>query len=875
MEKIEAPYTTTESELTDQLKSNAEKGLTQEEAERRLEEHGRNKLHEEKQKSIWRILLDQLINPVIYLLVVAVIVSFVFGDIPEAIAIIVVIILNTAIGFWMEFQARQSMKALKKLDKRMAKVIRDGEEHEVEAEKIVPGDILVLEAGELVTADARILQESQLKIDEAALTGESVPVQKSTKTLEGDQGVGDRTNMVFKGTAVTNGNGHALVIRTGMDTELGDISQMVSDAEKEAVPLTKKLEHLSKKLIWVTLGLAAAFFLVGWLTGKEIYELVQTAIAWTIAAIPEGLPIVASIALARGMLRLSKKNVIVKRLAAVETLGETTVIFTDKTGTLTMNQLQVEYVLPADQEYEPDKKEETDKENQGVFHIMKIATLCNNAREENENENEESYSGDPLEIASLVYVKEWDDEKYSFWTAMEREEEVPFDSDKMMMGTTHKDGDSYYTSVKGAVEKVLDCCTGIFIGSETEELNEDKKNKWVGINDTMANDGLRVIAFAFKQSDQVPDNDYMLEDLIFCGLIGYLDPPRKEVKESIDICHRAGIKVIMLTGDHPGTASQIAKQVHLTEENSDAIHGQDLDDELGDDVLNYEIFSRVDPGQKLAIIEKYQKNGEIVGMTGDGVNDAPALKKADIGIAMGDKGTQVAQEVADMVLTDDSFESIVSAIREGRIIFGNIQKFIVYQLSYHLAEIIVIASISFSLFYLPLLPLQLLFLNLLSDVFPALALGIGKGHPKVMEHPPNNKDEPIISKAKWLQIGLYAMIMAMAITGAYLFAYFYWDMNKEICNNVAFFSLAFSQLWHVFNMRDPEENMFNNQVTQNKYVWMALAFCISALAAAYFIPGIREILSFQTLEPRTWVLIVIASIIPVVVIQLIKQLNKK
>ncbi len=864
----ETPYLQTTEEVQEELNANPSEGLTTDEAEKRLSEYGRNKLREEDQKSLWEILLDQILNPVIYLLVIAVIVSFAFGDIPEAIAIIVVILLNTAIGFWMEFQARQSMKALKALDKRMAKVIRDGEETEINAEEIVPGDILVLSAGELVTADARIIEQSQLKADESALTGESVPVQKQAESLDQEKGVGDRINMVFKGTAITNGSGKGLVVTTGMETELGDISKMVSDAEKEEVPLTKKLESLSKKLIWATLGLAAAFFLTGWLSGKDLYELVQTAIAWTIAAIPEGLPIVASIALARGMLRLSRKNVIVKRLAAVETLGETTVIFTDKTGTLTMNQLHVEKILTPGMSYSTDQEPDEDS----IREILKISVLCNDAVLEND---EGKPSGDPLEIASLDYADDHAGEDYRKWQELTREEELPFDSDRMMMATAHQDDSGYYVAAKGAVEKLLDVCDSTLTSGEEEPLTDDRKKELVDINDEMAGDGLRVIGVAKKTTSDKPDRDHMLEGLTFCGMIGYLDPPREEVRESIDTCHNAGIQVVMVTGDHPGTALKIARQVHLTDEEDQPVHGEKLDEISKEEKLRTNIFSRVDPRQKLSIIETYQENGEIVGMTGDGVNDAPALKKADIGIAMGKKGTQVAQEVSDMVLKDDAFSSIVSAIREGRIVFGNIQKFIIYQLSYHLSEIIVIAVVSFTLFYLPLLPLQLLFLNLLSDVFPALALGIGEGHPRVMEHPPNDKDKPIIPRQKWIQIGVYAVVLAGAITGAYFFAYSYWGLSKEICNNVAFFSLAFAQLWHVFNMRDNEEPVFNNQVTRNKYIWMALALCSAALMAAYFIPGLRDILSFQVLDLRTWGLIAVTSFIPLIIIQLIKILKTK
>jgi Ca2+-transporting ATPase len=391
----------------------------------------------------------------------------------------------------------------------------------------------------------------------------------------------------------------------------------------------------------------------------------------------------------------------------------------------------------------------------------------------------------------------------------------------------------------------------------------------------MAGQGLRVLALGYRQLESVPEKEDFIEELTLVGLVGYLDPPRKEVKEAIEICHSAGIKVAMVTGDHPATAKNIAEQVNVAGSDDNVITGMQLRDDEAEDFTNTLVFSRVDPGQKLDIIKRYQDEGEIVAMTGDGVNDAPALKKADIGIAMGKKGTQVAQEAADMVLKDDSFDSIVAAIKQGRIIFGNIRKFIVYQLSYHLAEIIVIASVSFSVFHLPLLPLQLLFLNLLSDVFPALALGIGPGNPHVMEHRPNAKDRPIIPRKTWYRIGLYGFIIAAGVAGAYFYAYLAMGLSPEKCNNIAFFSLALAQLLHVFNMRNAEEAVFSNQVTRNKFVWGALALCLAALAAAYIIPGMRDILSLQTLTMNDWLLILASSFAPLVIIQVIKLFHKK
>ena len=894
-------------EILNAFSVDKERGLSEEEVRKRLKKHGKNILEEQSQKSIWQILFSQINNPIIYLLTAAAILAFSFNDIAEGIAIVVVLVINTIIGFWMEYKAQKSMKSLKDLDKIKARVIRNGKKENIDAENLVPGDILIVDSGDLIPADGRIIEATELQIDESPLTGESVPISKSSDTLEEEKPVADRKNILYKGTAVSGGTAKAVVYATGMQTELGSISAMVGEEKKDEIPLNKKLSELTKNLIFVTLGLAIAFLVFGWIAGKEIYLLIQTSIAWTIAAIPEGLPIVASIALARGMLRLAKKNVIVKKLEAVETLGETTVIFTDKTGTLTKNQLTVNTLFfPGDirmdaewKDAKPNIEEKQEpKENENFLQIFKISILANDAsleegisEEENEEKDDEGIEksgkgdGDPLEIALLNFTKKFDENLYRKNRELKRELHDPFDSESMIMGAIYQVDEGFYVAGKGAATAILDRSTKVLVGDELKELSDEDKKYWRKKNNELSEEGLRVLAFSYKNIDKLPEGkeaEDFIHEMNFAGLIGFIDPPRKEVSDAIDVCKEAGIKVIMITGDHPGTAKNVGKQVSLydeEEENGDGVlSGEKLRNEIKKEnvssLVNTKIFSRVDPAQKLAVIKHFQKNGEIVGMTGDGINDAPALKRANIGIAMGKRGTQVAQEVSDMVLKDDSFTSIVIAIEQGRIIFGNIRKFIIYQLSYHLSEILIIALISFTLFYLPLLPLQLLFLNLLSDVFPALALGIGKGNSGIMKNPPKDPEEPILTKKNWIQIGLYGVILTICISGAYFFAHYVWNQPKEITNNVAFFSLAIAQLLHVFNMRETEEKIFNNQVTRNKYIWMALAFCFTILIAAYFIPGISKILSFQQLELRIWGLIIITSLLPLIIIQLIKIFRK-
>ena len=903
-----------------------QEGLSHEEVKERRARYGPNKLKEATERSLLDLILSQVNNPVIYLLTAAAALAFIFGDVPEGIAILVVLLVNTIIGFWMEFQAKQSMKALKKLDKIEATVIREGREEEIDAEEIVPGDLILVEAGDLIPADSRILEAIELKVDESPLTGESLPVEKNPDVIEEEKQVADRTNILYKGTAVTAGKGKALVFATGMETEVGNISSLVDEQEEDDTPLNKKLNKLTKKLIWVILAMAGAFFFIGWLAGKELYQLVQTSIAWSIAAIPEGLPIVASIALARGMVRLSKKNVLVKRLSAVETLGETTVIFTDKTGTLTQNKLTVNsFCLPQEEllkvdwhgNSKPELEGEIEEESKGNFkELLKIAVLANDAtlgergsdlskrgkngslpegdeiktsegpeQKDEESTDQISAKGDPLEIALLDFVSKFDEDIYSSLQQLERKLHDPFDSESMVMGTIYKEEDDLYVAGKGSANAILERSRKILKDGKEVELSEEEKQIWKERNNELAGDGLRVLGFAFKRTKKLPKGEEaedFLHELIFVGLLGFLDPPRKEVADAIETCKTAGIKVVMVTGDHPGTAKNVGREVNIyskDDKEEPFLHGKQLREELKlenpknlDDTV---VFSRVDPGQKLELIKYFQDQGEIVGMTGDGVNDAPALKKANIGIAMGKRGTQVAQEVSDVVLQDDSFSSIVKAVEQGRIIFGNIRRFVLYQLSYHLAEIVLIALISFSLFILPILPLQLLFLNLLSDVFPALALGIGEGNPHVMKLPPKDPDEPIVSRKNWWQIGIYGLIIAFSVTGAYFYGHFVWEESEQVNNNIAFFSLAFAQFLHVFNMRGAKESLINNQITRNKYVWMAVFFCMAVLLIAYFIPVLAEVLELQRLDLRIWILITVAAVLPTIIIQTIKIITKK
>lgn len=836
-----------------------------------MNQYGPNALTEASSESLFSILISQLKSPIVLLLVFAAIASLVFAEYIEAIAILLVILANTFIGFIIEFQAHKSMEALKGLDIAFAKVFRDGGMKEVSSFDLVIGDVVFVESGDIVPADGRIIEATNFEINESPLTGESLPVEKKEVVLDQETPLADQINMVFKGTSVSKGHGKILLVATGNATEIGKIAEMVGAAKQESAPLNKRLEKFSKRLIWLVVLLILPFVFIGFWQDRSLHTMLQTAIALAVAAIPEGLPIVATIALARGMLRLSKQNVIIKKLAAVETLGSASIILTDKTGTLTENKLTVNQVIvPGDEDASLAKEVPTFMQP-----IQKVAVLCNNAVINHHDE-----LGDPLEIALLYYAKKTlRPSEYNQLLQTKKIGEVPFDSELKMMATAHRFEAEIFTSVKGALEPILNGCAFIVIDDQIKEMTANDRTRYLQLGQQIASKGMKVLGFAYKKTAEMPFD--LLDDLIFCGMIGFLDPPRKGIKKAIHTCKNAGIRVVMVTGDQFQTAETISKEVGLVGPNEKiiGIEGKDLAQmnfsrpEDADVISKSHFFSRTTPKQKLDLVSFYQKKGYVVGMTGDGINDAPALKKAEIGVAMGVRGTQVAQQASEMVLKDDSFSSLVTAIEQGRAIYNNVKYFIIYLLSCNLSEIFIVATAAFSNFTIPLLPLQILFLNLVTDVFPALALGMSKGDAYLMKRPPRGLGEPIITEKNWFAILIYALIITASIMGLFFYLFFEKQYTPEHINTMIFFALAFAQLVHPYSLISRRTSFFINSITLNVHVWLAVGFCSLLLMLVYFIPVVAEMLQLIQISTFDWLMVLTTAILPVVVIRGLKYLR--
>lgn len=888
------PWTLSLEEIFDQLDVSSHEGLTESEVEQRRKQYGENRLQEAKGKSAWQIFIEQFQSLIIGILAVAAVLSFAFSQWIEGIAVIIAIVINTAIGFFTEYKAIRSMEALQKLSSTTAKVRRSGRLQEIPSAELVPGDIVVLESGDAIAADLRIIEAANLQVNESSLTGESVPVGKDVQPLDADIPLAEHHNMLYKGTALTRGSGSGVVVATGMKTELGHISELAQKAgAAEKTPLEKRLDELGQWLVWVTIAIVIVVAIAGIVAGRDVFLMVETAIALAVGAVPEGLPIVATVALARGMWRMAKRHALINQLSAVETLGATSVICTDKTGTLTENQMTVSRIfvdageiqisgegLTTQGEFQCNHQQINPSEDKVLPALLEVGMLCNNAALQPEGSNESRVVGDPMEVALLVAGAKAGMQRQQLLQKTPEVREEAFDPDLKMMATIHQSDGQYRFAVKGAPEAVLQACTRVLTDSDAVQLTEEVRQDWRERVNQLAQEGLRTLALAQKITDSEKADPY--EDLTLLGIVGLLDPPRTEVIPAIKECQEAGIRVVMVTGDQPVTAKNIAIAVGLTDDQqADVVKGQDLKkfEELSPEarqrIVQAAVLARVSPEQKLNLIDLHQRHQAVVAMTGDGVNDAPALRKADIGIAMGQRGTQVAKEAADMVLQDDAFASIVAAVEQGRAIFNNIRKFTVYLLSGNVGEIILVATASLLNAPLPLLPLQILYINVVNDAFPALALGVGEGEPALMKRPPRPAHEPILTRRHWLAIAGYGLVIAAALGGAFILALKWLGLNEQQAVTITFMTLGFTRLWHVFNMRDRDSGLLQNEITRNPYVWGALIFCTGLLLIAVYVPLLSNVLQTDDPGVNGWLLIMGMSLVPLIIGQIAKLINRQ
>ena len=829
------------------------KGLSEEEAGKRLEKYGINELKQREQISPFRILIRQFTSSIVFILLAALVISLLIGEKLDAIVISTIVLLNGVFGFIQEFKAEKAIEALRKLTALKAMVIRNGKETEIDSRELVPGDIILLETGSKVPADARLIDIAAFQVDEASLTGESVPSNKTTDRLEENILVNDQENMVFMGTIVTKGHAKAIVTSTGMNTEIGKIADMVQEAEEKQSPLQVKLKKFGKWLGFVTIGICLVVFGVGVLREYLTTDLLESSfaiemflasVALAVAAIPEGLPAIVTISLAFGVRKMVKRNALIRNLPAVETLGCTNIICSDKTGTLTKNEMTVREIYAnstlievTGDGYTPAGKfvrADNDEVNISNLELLfRSSVLCNDSRL-NHNERWEVF-GDPTEGALLVSAGKAGFKKSEMEIRFPRADEVPFDSVRKCMTTIHRVNEKNIAYIKGAPDVILDNCKYISINGQVKNLTREDKRKILDVNQKMANRALRVLGFACKSltEEYTPEPEEVENDLTFIGLQAMIDPPREEVRESIVKCRSAGISTVVITGDHKLTAIAITKELGLFKDGDKALSGEELDklsdDELDEIVEDIVICARVSPEHKVRILSSLKKKGHVVAMTGDGVNDAPALKKSDIGIAMGITGTDVAKEASDMVLTDDNFASIVNAVEEGRGIYNTIKEFIQYTLSSNLGEILVVFLAILIGWPLPLIAIQILWVNLLTDGLPGLALGLDPFNKDIMKKPPRKRDEEIISKDV-----IYNILIVGFVMGAGTLLMFYgYGVETVKAKSIAFTTLVIFQLFNVLTYRAKN---FKIDIKASKYLTGSVVISILMQFAVLYTP---------------------------------------
>ena len=894
-------YNKTVSEVEEILETDVKNGLTQEKINKNLAKYGLNELQGKKKKSLFVKFLEQFKDFMIIILIFAAIISGAISiaqgeAITDSIIILIVVIVNSIIGVAQEAKAEKSLEALQKLSGHEAKVIRDGNLQVVPAKDLVPGDIVVLETGDYIPADLRIIEAVNLKAQEASLTGESVPVEKQASKIENEEvPIGDRTNMLFSSSLITYGRGKAIVVETAMNTEVGKIAGMLSNQEEKETPLQAKLNNLGKTLGIAALVICVVIFAAGLIQGKPALSMFMTAVSLAVAAIPEGLAAVSTIVLAIGVQKMVKKNAIVKHLPAVETLGSSSVICSDKTGTLTQNKMTVQKMFVNDNVYDMSNIEDIAKyenANQEIKLLVYNGMLCNDTKISEDGE----LSGDPTETALVDIAFKLGFTK-NIYEKMPRVDEIPFDSDRKLMTTVNKVNDKYIVFTKGGIDELLSISTSYIQNGEQKYDLDEYKYRISDVNEKMAKDALRVLGFSYKELDHKPSIEDLEKDLIFVGMYGMIDPPREEAKLAVEKCKSAGIKTVMITGDHKITATAIAKKLGILENEDEAITGTELDkisdEQLEKDIKKYSVYARVAPEHKVRIVKAWQKQGETVAMTGDGVNDSPALKQADIGCAMGIVGTDVAKEAADVILTDDNFATVVSAVEEGRRIYDNILKVIQFLLSSNIGEIVVLllATLGTGLFakwfgitdiaHLEILmPIHILWINLVTDSLPALALAFDPANKNIMERRPVKTGKGIFTKSmtyriiyQGVMIGiltLAAFMIGLATTNTAIDGLTLDESKIEVGQTMAFIVLALSELTHVFNVRDNRKSIFKTGIFNNMKLIGAVILSALLMLVILFVPALRTIFSIPILPVDNIVEVLLLVISPIFIVEIFK-----
>lgn len=875
-------YNQTIKEISTHLKTSESDGLSSEEAKRRLEEYGYNQLDSKKNKSFLIKFIAQFKSFMILVLLIAAIVSGVVGvmdgeGLIDTYVILGILILNAFVGAYQERKAETSLEALKNLTAPVAKVFRNGEVIDIPTIELVPGDIVVLETGALIPADLRLIESVNLKIQESSMTGESVPVEKQTEPLsENNIALGDRTNMAFASGMVTYGRGRGVVVATGMQTEVGKIAGLIQNTDETETPMKRRLEELGKILGIAALVICTIIFFVGILYGNSILSMFMTAVSLAVAAIPEGLPAVSTVVLAIGVQRLVKRNAIIRTLPSVETLGSATVICSDKTGTLTQNKMTVTETYVNHKKDVINRSAPATTLNDEENRLLTISVLCADARMRINEEGKQEFTGDPTETALLDFGLLYGLKKGDLEKSFPRVAEIPFDSERKRMTTVNRMSEqSTRVNVKGGLDEVMSVCNRILINGETRQVTPEDKELIRRANEEMADSALRVLAIAFKDLPEAPQKVEIGElenDLIFAGLLGMIDPARPEVIEAVAKCSAAGIRPVMITGDHKNTAIAIAREIGIYKEGDIAITGAELeqisDEEFNENVARYSVYARVAPEHKVRIVKAWQKHDEIVAMTGDGVNDAPALKQADIGAAMGIVGTDVAKGASDIILTDDNFATIVSAVEEGRRIYDNILKAIQFLLSTNIGEIFLLLITSIFNMGTPLLPIHILWVNLVTDSLPALALSVDPPEKGIMNRKPRNSKKGFLTKGMVWRV-MYQGIMIGAIPlAAYIMGLR--DGGEILGQTMAFSTLMFAQLVHVRNLHSNSRSSLSINPLKNKPLIGAIMVSACLAFLVLLVPPIRDAFNLTEMDGEHWLVVALLSLIPILVVEIFK-----